>query len=78
MDLIEIFLSCIYRLSSPLSIILISLEHRDDLVVNHFVSEAKRLGFEVKMIPKKLLRLAVNEDVEIYKLKKKRTKALIK
>lgn len=78
MDLIEIFLTCIYRLSSHLSIILISLEHRDDLVVNHFVSEAKRLGFEVKMIPKKLLRLAVNEDVEIYKLKKKRTKTLIK
>jgi predicted nicotinamide N-methyase len=74
-DLIEIFLTCIHRLSSTLSTILVSLEHRDDLVVNHFVSEAKRLGFEVKLIPKKLLRLSVNEDVEIWKLKKRRIKA---
>ncbi|KAI9280234.1 putative methyltransferase-domain-containing protein [Umbelopsis sp. AD052] len=75
MDLIEIFLTCIYRLASPLSTILVSLEHRDDLVVNHFVSEAKRLGFEIKLVPKKLLRLSVNEDVEIWKLKKKRVKS---
>jgi predicted nicotinamide N-methyase len=78
MDLVETFLTCIHRLSSPLSTILISLEHRDDLVINHFVSEAKRQKFEVKLVPKKLLHLSVNEDVEIYKLKKKRTKISIK
>ncbi|KAI8144211.1 putative methyltransferase-domain-containing protein [Fennellomyces sp. T-0311] len=67
-------LQSIHHLASPTSVILVALEHRDDIVVNAFVDKAKEFGFDPRMIPKKLLRtqLIGNEDIEIWKLKKKR------
>ena len=70
-----LLLSC-YHLASSTTTTLVALEHRDDIVVNAFLDKAKQVGFETRMIPKKLLRtqLIENEDIEIWKLKKKRQK----
>ncbi|KAI8376139.1 putative methyltransferase-domain-containing protein [Radiomyces spectabilis] len=74
-ELVRPLLMCIWQLASPTTIILIAMERRDDIVVNNFVQHAKSLGFETRMIPKKSLRCKAvgNDDVEIWKLKKKRT-----
>ncbi|KAI9497248.1 putative methyltransferase-domain-containing protein [Zychaea mexicana] len=67
--------SC-WNLASPTTTILVALEHRDDIVVNAFVEKAKEFGFDPRMVPSKQLRTEVigNEDIEIWKLKKKRSK----
>lgn len=82
-DLIVPLLRCIDYLSSHTTVVLVAMERRDDLVVDGFINKAKSLGFEAKMVPKKMLRskLVENEDVEIWKLKKKKhiyTKKIIK
>ncbi|KAI9249399.1 hypothetical protein BDA99DRAFT_542103 [Phascolomyces articulosus] len=65
--------SC-WHLASTTTTVLVALEHRDDIVVNAFLDKAKQVGFDTRMIPKKLLKtqLIENEDIEIWKLKKKR------
>lgn len=74
-ELVRPLLKCISYLASPTSTILVALEHRDDIVVNIFVQQAKSLGFDTRMIPKKSLRTKAirNDDIEIWKLKKKRS-----
>jgi hypothetical protein len=56
------------------------MERRDDNVVDGFIDKARMLGFDAKMILKKLLQnhqnLVCNEDVEIWKLKLKRRRLL--
>lgn len=73
-ELILPLLRCCWLLASSTTTILVALEHRDDIVVNSFVQQAKSLGFDIRMVPKKSLRIKAvgNEDIEIWKLKKKR------
>ncbi|KAL0094925.1 putative methyltransferase-domain-containing protein [Phycomyces blakesleeanus] len=75
-DLVQPLLECIFKLSSPTTIVLVAMERRDALVVDGFVEKARSKGFDARIIPKKMVRTALtnNEDVEIWKLKKKRTK----
>lgn len=74
-ELVRPLLKCISNLACSTTTILVALEHRDDIVVNNFVQQAKSLGFDTRMIPKKSLRTKAirNDDIEIWKLKKKRT-----
>lgn len=74
MALLGPLLDCMQMLSSAGSTVLVALERRDDDVVERFVLVAREKGFEVKQVPKKLLRLKEvgNEDVEIWKLRRKR------
>ncbi|KAI8880073.1 hypothetical protein K501DRAFT_335623 [Backusella circina FSU 941] len=75
-ELVVPLLRCIDYLSSHTTVILIAMERRDDFVVDGFINKAKSLGFDAKMVVKKILRskLVENEDVEIWKLKKRRRK----
>lgn len=74
-EMLPPLLKACWRLASATTIVLVALERRDDIVVNNFVDQAKQVGFDARMIPKKSLRnkLIGNEDIEIWKLKKKRS-----
>ncbi|RUS29893.1 putative methyltransferase-domain-containing protein [Jimgerdemannia flammicorona] len=80
MALIGPFLDCVRRLSIAGSTVLISLERRDNEVVERFVQVAKDKGFDVKQVSKRLLRLKEvgNTDVEIWKLKRRRGEGEVK
>ncbi|KAI9321515.1 putative methyltransferase-domain-containing protein [Dichotomocladium elegans] len=75
LEMLPPLLKSCHKLASPTTVILVALERRDDIVVNNFVEQAKKFGFDARMIPKKTLRskLVGNEDIEIWKLKKKRS-----
>ncbi|KAI9476171.1 MAG: putative methyltransferase-domain-containing protein [Benjaminiella poitrasii] len=75
-ELVEPLLNCIRRHASPQTSILIAMERRDDAVIDGFIEKAKLLGFETRMILKKLLKSQIvnNEDVEIWKLKLKKNR----
>lgn len=74
-ELVPTLLRCCQHLASHTTTILVALEHRDDIVVNNFVSTAKAMGFDTRAVPKRMLNSKVvgHEDIEIWKLKKKRT-----
>ncbi|OBZ89670.1 Protein-lysine methyltransferase METTL21D [Choanephora cucurbitarum] len=73
-ELVEPLLKCIQHHASKQTVVLIAMERRDDVVVDGFIQKAKHIGFEAKMISKKLFRNQAvnNEDVEIWKLKLKK------
>lgn len=75
-ELVDPLLKCIKHYSDNNTITYISMERRDDKVVDGFIEKARALGFDAKMILKKLIQnhqnLICNEDVEIWKLKLKR------
>ncbi|KAI8364190.1 putative methyltransferase-domain-containing protein [Blakeslea trispora] len=74
-ELVEPLLKCIQYHASRQTIIFIAMERRDDVVVDGFIQKAKCNGFEAKMISKKLFKNQAvnNEDVEIWKLKLKKS-----
>ncbi len=79
LELVVPLLKCIEHYSTTNTIIYIAMERRDDKVVDGFIDKARQVGFDAKMILKKLIQnhqnLVCNEDVEIWKLKlKKRRK----
>ncbi|KAI9026415.1 putative methyltransferase-domain-containing protein [Phycomyces nitens] len=75
-ELVQPLLECMFSLASPTTTVLVAMERRDALVVDGFVEKARCKGFEARIVPKKLVRTALtgNEDVEIWRLKKKRTR----
>lgn len=79
-ELVIPLLKCIEFYSNTNTIIYIAMERRDDKVVNEFIDKARQVGFDAKMILKKLIQnhqnLVCNEDVEIWKLKLKKKKRI--
>lgn len=75
-ELVEPLLNCIRYYASPSTMIFIAMERRDDTVVDGFINKAKAFGFEARMILKKLLnsKSVGNEDVEIWKLKLRKSR----
>ncbi|KAI8643892.1 putative methyltransferase-domain-containing protein [Parasitella parasitica] len=76
-ELVEPLLNCIRHYASPLTVILIAMERRDDVVVDSFIDKARLFGFEARMILKKLLnsKSVGNEDVEIWKFKLRKNRS---
>ncbi|CEP12050.1 hypothetical protein [Parasitella parasitica] len=75
--LVEPLLNCIRHYASPLTVILIAMERRDEAVVDGFIDKAKSFGFETRMVLKKLLNrnFVGNDDVEIWKLKLRKNRS---
>jgi predicted nicotinamide N-methyase len=70
-ELVEPLLECIRYYASSSTIVLIAMERRDDAVVDGFIQKAKSLGFDARMILKKLMnnKAVGNDDVELWKLR---------
>ncbi|KAI8087773.1 putative methyltransferase-domain-containing protein [Gilbertella persicaria] len=70
-ELVEPLLNCIKQHASHQTLVFIAMERRDDAVVDGFIEKARLIGFEPRMVLKKLIKnqLVGNEDVEIWKLK---------